>query len=371
MDMSALTGGAISIQIKGKEFKTLEKISKEISEIISDIEGITEIKDGIEKTEKEISINIDKEKSIQNGITIFEVYSQLASKIKTPSPDTKISIETKDYEIYIKNENDSKMALKDLQNTILTSSTGTQVKLQDISKITETEGYSSIRRNGQQRILTVTASLKNGYNTGKINSKIKNLLDKYDTPDGYSVEQGGEYESMMDAFYDLFLMLILAVIFIYLIMVAQFQSLLSPFIVMFTIPLAFTGGLIGLIVTQNPISVISVIGFIILSGVVVNNGIVFIDYTNIIRKEGMRKRDALIKAGHDRLRPIIMTALTTILGLSTLSFGMGQGTELIQPMAITAIGGLIYSTLLTLFLIPILYDLFNKETFKNLGIAKK
>jgi HAE1 family hydrophobic/amphiphilic exporter-1 len=157
-------------------------------------------------------------------------------------------------------------------------------------------------------------------------------------------------------------MLAMAIALIYLIMVAQFQSLLSPFIVMFTIPLAFTGGFMALIITGNPVSIVAFLGLIILTGVVVNNGIVFVDYINILRRAGMPKREAIIQAGNVRLRPILMTALTTIIALSTMSLGFGTGTEMIQPMAITAIGGLIYATILTLIVIPVLYDLlFKKE----------
>ena len=161
------------------------------------------------------------------------------------------------------------------------------------------------------------------------------------------------------------LMLVLALAFMYLIMVAQFQSLLSPFIIMFTVPLAFTGGFMGLLAADMEISVIAMIGFVMLSGIIVNNGIVLVDYTNQLRKEGMEKREALIQAGKDRLRPIIMTALTTILGLSTMAAGMGMGGGMVQPMAVVTIGGLIYGTLLTLFVVPCIYELLNRREYKN------
>ena len=163
----------------------------------------------------------------------------------------------------------------------------------------------------------------------------------------------------------LYLMLILALAFMYLIMVAQFQSLLSPFIIMFTIPLAFTGGFMGLLVADQEVSVIAMIGFIMLSGIIVNNGIVLVDYTNQLRAEGMEKREALLRAGKDRLRPIVMTALTTILGLSTMAAGVGMGGDMVQPMAIVTIGGLIYGTLLTLFVVPCIYDLLNHREYKK------
>lgn len=164
-----------------------------------------------------------------------------------------------------------------------------------------------------------------------------------------------------DAMQQLYLMLLLAVIFIYLIMVAQFQSLLSPFIIMFTIPLAFTGGLFALFVTGNEVSVIAMIGFVMLAGIIVNNGIVMVDYINQLRREGMDKHEAIVESGKTRLRPILMTALTTILSMSTMAFGLGDGSEMMQPMAIVTEGGMIYGTLLTLFVVPCIYDLFNRN----------
>ena len=169
----------------------------------------------------------------------------------------------------------------------------------------------------------------------------------------------GEIESINQAISDLVKMIVLAVALIYLIMVAQFQSLLSPFIVMFTIPLAFTGGLLALIMTNQELSVISMLGFLVLSGIVVNNGIVFVDYVNQLRLSGLSKKDALIEGGRTRIRPILMTALTTILAMSTMAFGVGMGSEMSQALAIVTIGGLSYATLLTLFVVPTLYDIFH------------
>ena len=167
---------------------------------------------------------------------------------------------------------------------------------------------------------------------------------------------------------DLVLMIILAIVFIYLKMVAQFQSLLSPFIVMFTIPLAFTGGLLGLLVTRQILSVTSMLGFLILAGIVVNNGIVFVDYVNQLRLDGVDKRTALLETGRARIRPILMTAMTTILAMSTMALGVGMGSELSQGLSIVTIGGLLYATLLTLFIVPILYDIFHRREMKKIII---
>ena len=165
-------------------------------------------------------------------------------------------------------------------------------------------------------------------------------------------------------------MIAMAIVFIYLIMVAQFQSLLSPFIVLFTIPLAFTGGFLALIITGFELNMISILGFLMLAGIVVNNGIVFVDYVNQLRLGGMKKKEALIEAGKARIRPILMTALTTILGLSTLAMGIGMGADMIQPMAIVTIGGLTYATVLTLFIVPIMYDILHRRELKPIIIEE-
>lgn len=187
----------------------------------------------------------------------------------------------------------------------------------------------------------------------------------FEVPEGYKITFEGENETINDTLGDLVLMIALAVVFIYLIMVAQFQNLLSPFIVLFTLPLAFTGGLLLLYVAGMELSIIAMLGFLVLAGVVVNNGIVFVDYVNQLRERGVEKHEAILKTGATRIRPIIMTALTTILALTTLALGYGSGAEMMQPMAVVTVGGLTYATLLTLFVVPVLYDLFVREKKKN------
>ena len=362
MNMSAMGGSGISIEIKGRELDTLESTAKTIASLVSSVEGTTEVSDGLEETTPELKITVDKDKSIAKGLTVAQVYMEINKLLKTDNAETTISINNKDFNVYVKEDAEKETINRsDLENLAITSPQGEKVLVKDIAAIDESTGLSSISRANQQRYITVTAKLSEGYNVGLVSSEIEKKLADYKAPEGYTVKMAGESENIRESFKDLVLMLLLAVIFIYLIMVAQFQSLLSPFIVMFTIPLAFTGGFLGLIVTGNPLSMVAMVGLIILCGVVVNNGIVFVDYVNILREEGMSKYDAIIKAGNDRLRPIMMTALTTIFALSTLSVGAGNGTEMMQPMAITTIGGLLYSTLLTLVFIPVLYDSFHRK----------
>lgn len=236
-----------------------------------------------------------------------------------------------------------------------------EVKLSEIASFEDTTTLQSINHLAQNRYMSVTAELKEGYNIGLVSNEIRKKLDEYKVPEGYEIKMAGEDETINDAMTELFKMLGLALVFMYLIMVAQFQSLRSPFIIMFTVPLAFTGGLLALWMAGMSVSVIAMIGFVMLSGIIVNNGIVFIDYTNQLMAGGMPKKEALVTAGKTRLRPIIMTALTTILGLFTLAMGVGMGADMVQPMAVVTIGGLIYGTILTLVVVPCIFALFHRR----------
>ena len=245
------------------------------------------------------------------------------------------------------------------------------VRLDDIATLSDSQSLSSIMRVNNQRKISVTASVDENHNITLVSRDIQKILDDTKVPDGYTIEMTGEDESIRDAMQDLILMLILAIIFIYLIMVAQFQSLLSPFIVLFTMPLAFTGGLLALVITRTTLSMIAMLGFIILAGIVVNNGIVFVDCVNRLRLDGMGKHDALVLAGRMRMRPILMTALTTILSMSIMAIGFGSGAEMSQGMAIVIIGGLTYATVLTLIIVPIMYDLLFRRELKIVDIGEE
>ena len=241
----------------------------------------------------------------------------------------------------------------------------TSFRLGDVAEIRETVSLNSISRDQQRRCITVTAAIAEGYNVTKVTSEVQRLVSGLTLPDSVTVEFNGENEQIMDAMGQLLLMLLLGVVLVYFIMVAQFQSLKSPFIVMFTIPLAFTGGFLALLMTGIEVSVISLIGFVMLVGIIVNNGIVLVDYINQQRLAGMERREAIIDAGVTRLRPILMTSLTTILGLIVTALSKNAGTSLIQPVALVCIGGLLYATLMTLFVVPCMYEIMNRRDLRK------
>ena len=243
----------------------------------------------------------------------------------------------------------------------------TSFPLGDVAEVRETVSLNSIQRDQQRRCITVTAAIADGYNVTKVTSAVQQAVAPLALPEGVTVEFNGENEQIMDAMGQVMLMLLLGVVLVYLIMVAQFQSLKSPFIVMFTIPLAFTGGFMALLISGIEVSVISLIGFVMLVGIIVNNGIVLVDYINQQRLAGMARREAIIDAGVTRLRPILMTSLTTILGLIVTALAKNAGTALIQPIALVCIGGLLYATLMTLFVVPCMYDILSKKELRQVS----
>lgn len=370
MDMSALGGDGISIQVRGRDLDTLQQIAKEVAAIVEATEGTAKVSDGLEEATGEMRILIDRDKAMDQGLTVAEAYQQIAAKLKDASSATTFETTAKEYEVYVKNANDMELTRKLLQDLVIEKTDKdnkkVEIPLKDIAAFENTISPKSVSRTEQNRYIAVSASIADGYNVGLVSRKLEQNLADYEVPEGYSLVMEGENEMIVDAMQQLMLMLLLAVIFMYLIMVAQFQSLKSPFIIMFTIPLAFTGGFLGLFLGNCEVSVVAVIGFVMLAGIIVNNGIVIVDYMNQLIAQGMEKHEAILQAGRTRLRPVLMTALTTILGLLPMVFGTDMGAAMGKPMAIVTVGGLLYGTLLTLLVVPCIYDLMNCRKTRGL-----
>lgn len=363
MDMSALGGSGLSVEIKGRDLDMLQSIAEDVSEIVAGVEGTTEISDGMEETEPELKITVDKEKAAKYGMTVAQVYQLVYTMMADETSDATISTDIKDYDVYLESVEQSEASLDAIKNLTFTytdkeSGEESEIAISEIAAFEEAEGMSSISRDGQERYMTVSAQIADGYNVGLVGADVEKAIADYELPEGYSVEMAGEDETINDAMEQLMLMLILAIAFIYLIMVAQFQSLKAPFIILFTVPLALTGGFAALFISGSEVSIIAMIGFIMLVGIIVNNGIVMVEYINQLRQEGVEKREAIVTAGKTRLRPILMTAMTTILAMSTTALGNDMGSDMSRPMAIVTIGGMIYGTVMTLIVVPCIYDLF-------------
>ena len=375
MDMSALMGSGMQIDISGPDSDTLLNVSQDIMDLLGQVKGFENITNGQEESDTQLQLVINKDKAMRRNLTVAQIFAELSANLTTETDSTTLTIDGENYKVILVDESDelTKTNLMDYEFTTTTKDDeGKDVekkhKLSEFAEIEEKEGLKSISRENQTRYISVTAETMEGYNTTLLSREVEDLLDKYHAPDGYEVKISGESTSVNETMVDLLKMIGLAIVFIYLIMVAQFQNLLSPFIVLFTIPLAFTGGFLSLMASGEELSITAMMGFLVLSGVVVNNGIVFVDYTNQLRLEGMEKRDALVETGKTRMRPIFMTALTTILAMSTMALSTDAAATMGRGMAIVTMGGLAYATLMTLFIIPVLYDVVFRKGMKKIEV---
>lgn len=370
--MSAMLGDdGVSIKLYGDDLKTLQDTAKDMAEKLATVDGIDETDNGIGATSGEIKVTVDKTKAAKKSLTVAQVYQQIAAAITSETTSSTLTNSGKDLDVVvIKDENSdvTKNNIKDIKLTY-TDKEGNEktTKLSEVAEISDSESMNSITRSDQKRYIKVSGTLKDGYTNTDVSNKTKALFDDYKLPDGCSIEYSGSNESTMEAVNQMLLMMLLGVILIYLIMVAQFQSLKSPFIIMFTIPLAFTGGFLGLLITGFDVSVVALLGFVMLCGIIVNNGIVLVDYINNLRLEGKERREAIVEAGKTRMRPILITAITTVLGLSTMALGIGTGSEIMQPIAIVCIGGLLYATIMTLYIVPVIYDILSKKELRKVS----
>ena len=312
---------------------------------------------------------IDRDAAINDGLTVAQIYQAIYGKLTTSSVVTSVTIagETLDVEVITDLEPlDAENILDYTFRIDDEDENGNAITrdepLSGYATIVKEDGQNEINRLNMSYYITVTADVEEGYNNALLTRQLTPLLDAYELPSGYTMDLGGESETTNQMIEQMALVMALSLILVYLIMVAQFQSLLSPFIILFTVPLAFTGGFLGLKFMGEPVSMMALMGFLVLMGTVVNNGIVYVDYTNQLRKGGLERHDALIVAGKTRMRPILMTAMTTILAESSLCIGDSLSSQLGKGMGIVIIGGLAYATLMTLFIVPVIYDiLFRKK----------
>ena len=369
--MSTLLGnGGIEITLYGDDIETLKKTAEDMAKQLETVEGIDETDSGVGATSPEIKVSVNKAKAAEKGLTVAQVYQQVASAVASEKTSTVLTNGNgSDLDVVIVKDESKKVSPDAIGSIDITYKDSEEnektTSLSSIADISKSETIDVITRQDQKRFLSITGTLKDGYTLTDVSNKAEKLFDDYKFSEGCSIEFAGSNKATMDAMSQLVLMLLLGVVLIYLIMVAQFQSLKSPFIIMFTIPLAFTGGFLGLLITGFDVSVVSLIGFIMLCGIIVNNGIVLVDYINRLRRDGKERVEAIVEAGKTRMRPILITALTTILGLSVMALGIGTGAEMMQPLAIVCIGGLIYATFMTLYIIPVIYDAFNKKELRK------
>jgi len=343
----------VSIRIQGDELDVLKGISQDFIDILNSVQGTREVSSSFDEGLPEIQVKIKRDIASQYGISSYQIAQTVRDNLSGIS-STKYKVGGNEIDVMVEAVDYLKDDINNFRYLQIKSPMGVSVPLELIADIYETKGPVSISRIGQVRTVTVSSDII-GRDVASIVSDIEAQTDNYYLEDGYSFEIGGENEDLVESFKSLFLALILAVFLVYMILASQFESLLYPFIIMFTVPLAFSGGAFGLFLTGRTLSVPSVIGILMLAGIVVNNAIVLIDYVNILRRKGHDVIEAILMAGPTRLRPILMTSLTTILALMPIALGTGEGAEIQSPLATVVIGGLLLSTLLTLVLIPVMY----------------
>jgi len=369
MDISALSGSGVAVQIYGDDMGALQEGAKKAAAVLSEVEGIGDVSDGLEDAAPALHIAVDRNKAMNKGLTVAQIFMELSGALTETQTALTLEIDGKSAEVIIEKPESSKLQADDLEAYVFetTNKDGEteEFTLSEVATVEQTSSLTNIQRLDQRRYLTVSGTIEEGYNVTLVSADAEAALEKADLGSGVGFVFSGESETIMEAVEQLLLMLLLGILLVYLVMVAQFQSLKSPFIVMFTIPLAFTGGFLALQLCGMEVSVISLIGFVMLTGIIVNNGIVLVDYINQLRQDGMERREAILEAGQTRMRPILMTTITTILGLIDMAVRQSAGTALMRPIAVVCIGGLIYATAMTLFVVPCIYDLLNRKELRS------
>ena len=414
--MSYVTGNGVSLNVYCEDMETLQSTARAIAARMEQVDGTVDVSDGLEDAVQALRVSVDRTKAMEHGMTVAQIYMQIAAALNSSSTGTDMVLDNASMELIIEQDEASRLTYEKLPELKITPDSGSSMSssmggssmggssmggssmggssmsgsgssalsgltdeedsgdgsflLKDVATVEKTVSLNTINRIQQRRCVTVTAGIADGSNVTLVSAQVTKAVEAMELPDDVTIQFNGENEAIMEAMGQVMLMLLLGVVLVYFVMVAQFQSLREPLIVMFTIPLAFTGGFLALLLSGTELSVISLIGFVMLVGIIVNNGIVLVDYINQQRLAGMERREAIVDAGTTRLRPILMTSLTTILGLIVTAMAKNAGTSLIQPVALVCIGGLLYATLMTLFVVPCMYEIVSKKKLRHVDEAE-
>ena len=357
-DVTSLAGGGdVNVQIKGDDFQILEELSDQVAAIIRNVPGTREVTASLTDGSPEVQIKVDRQRAAAFGLTPMQVSSEIRNAMQG-TVATRYSVEGTEVDVWVGYSPQDHENLSYLQNLPIRNTMGAVVNLSQIATFELAQGPVSINRVDQVRYASITANLLNR-DLQSVMQDIQTEVNKLNLPVGYVIEYTGASEEMVESFKSLALALVLAIILVYAVMAVLYESFFNPFVIMFSIPTAFVGIVLGLLVTGRAFSVTAFIGIIMLVGIAVANAIVLVDYLEKLRQRGMERDAAIVEAGRVRLRPILMTALATILAMLPMSTGIGEGAELIAPMATVVIGGLIASTLITLLLVPVVYSIFD------------
>jgi HAE1 family hydrophobic/amphiphilic exporter-1 len=344
----------LQIEVIGSDLNEVVKFSETVAEVLASTKGTVDVTSSWEEGKPEIKIQIDRDKTARMGLTLGEVGLAVRTAIEG-DVSTKFQEGDTEYDTRVVLNRDSRSRAEDVGRITLVNHYGQPVDLSQVATITYAKGPSEIQRKDRERQVTVAANLTGEISLGQVTAAVEKTISKTGMPEGIRIFYGGDTENMRDMFSDMTIALSMAILFVFIIMVSLFESYLHPFTIMFSLPLALVGALAGLALTHTTLNMMSMIGIVMLMGLVTKNAILLVDFTNTLRSRGLGLRDALIEAGKTRLRPIIMTTSTMVFGMLPLALALGAGSEMRQGMAVVVIGGLISSTLLTLVLIPVMY----------------
>lgn len=357
------SGSTINVEIFGYDFETTEGLAYTLKDKMEKMEGLKDVLVDREDYRPQFQIDFDREKLALNGLNVATASTYVRNRMNGMTASV-FREDGEEYKIKVRNDIDHRQSIEDIENILIYNNQGRAVRLSEVAQVVEREAPPSIKRQDRERVIKVTATLY-GTTLDVAAANIQAELDKMDIPTEIGTKIGGSIEDQQESFSDMGTLLILILMLVYIVMAAQFESLRYPFIIMFSIPFAFVGLILSLFLTGISINLMSLIGGVMLVGIVVKNGIVLVDYINLNRERGMGISQAVILGGKSRLRPVLMTSLTTILGMVPMSLGIGEGSELWQPMGVAIVGGLTVSTLVTLVIIPVVYCVFASREVKS------
>ena len=353
----------VAIEIFGYDFNTTNRIAEEFRQRLSNMPEAKNIVVSRKNDKPELQVVLDREKMALHGLNSATVSTMIRNRVNGMIA-SRFKEEGEEYDIRIRLSEKYRNSITLLEELTIMNQQGKKIKLKEIGSIEEYWGPPSIQHKRKERIVTVSA-IPNGISLSELAKKIIKLTDEVPVPQDVLVNVGGSYEDQQESCQDLMLLMLMSLILVFIVMASQFESFTMPFIIMFSIPFAFTGVMLALFITGSTLNIVAGLGAVLLIGIVVKNGIILVDFTNLMRDRGMRLYDAIVAAGRSRLRPVLMTALTTILGMVPLAFSTGEGSEIWRPMGITVIGGLVFSTIITMIIVPVMYGLMGRSGERN------
>lgn len=357
------TSNTVDVEIFGYDFDVTNALAEEVRQRLVSVPGAIDVQVSRKKDKPELQFALDREKLALHGLTTAQVSTYIRNRV-SGLITSRYKEEGEEYDIRIRFQEEFRNSITDLEEITIVTPTGSRIKLKELGEVKEYWSPPNIEHKRRERIVTVTAK-PDKVALGVLATNIQTAISDLDIPQGVMLNVGGAYEEQQESFMDLGLLMILSIILVFIVMASQFESFAMPFVIMFSIPFAFTGVALALFITGTTLSLVAALGAVLLIGIVVKNGIVLVDFTNLMRDRGYELYEAIAISGKSRLRPVLMTAATTILGMLPLALSTGEGSEIWRPMGITVIGGLVFSTIVTMVVVPVMYGILARHGERN------